>query len=86
MGGYDECRKKLVFPGTIMCSQGFTMTEKSKGNGLQFRAGVKKPPERSEKEERVAVGGSATLETVAISRALPLFIQNAFTNAVRRYN
>jgi len=27
---YDECKKKLVFPRTIMCSQNFTMAGKSK--------------------------------------------------------
>jgi len=63
-GTYNDCKKKLVFPRTIMYTQN-TMAIKSKRIARQVlkKSGADRTRKRSEKENRIAgnIHDSATL-------------------------
>jgi hypothetical protein len=68
-GTYDDCKKKLVVPRTFMCSQNFTMAEKSKR--MASNPGVKKSPGAHRKDRKKRTESQATFMTTLTTGAIP---------------
>ncbi|KAH0948979.1 hypothetical protein HN011_005352 [Eciton burchellii] len=58
METYDDCKKKLIFPRTIMCSQNFTMAGKSKR--MVSNLDVKNSPGAHRKDRKKRTVSQAT--------------------------